>query len=326
MIKFAVIGRNFIVDRFLEAAKEFPELVFYGVYSRSSKTASEYAKEHGAGKIYTSLDEMCRDEQLDMVYIASPNLFHEEQSITLLNAKKHVLCEKPATLSYESLIRILDTAKKNGRVFMEAMVPLHLPALAKIKELLPRLGDIRQITLTFCQYSSRYDQFKQHIMSNTFDPTLGNGAFMDLGIYCVHMLLALFGYPEKISGAVQFLPDSIDGSGTVTAAYPDKTAALIFSKISESATLSQIQGEKGCLLIDKVSRTKKLTLVMNHEEPVVYDLSGNRHEMSYELENFIAQIGGHPMPFFNEISKLGMKFCDEARPALGINFKPHKLT
>lgn len=321
MINFAVIGRNFIVDWFLEAASEFPELCFHGVYSRNPKNAQEYATLKGAKRIYTSLDELCLDSELDMVYIASPNIYHEEQSIKLLNAKKHVLCEKPATISYESLSKILEAANKNNKVFMEAMVPLHMPAFIEIKKLLPSLGKIRHIDFSFCQYSSRYDKFKNGIMTNTFDPTLGNGSLMDLGIYCVHFLLALFGFPKKIHALSGFIPESIDSSGIVAASYGDKTASLSFSKVCSSVNLSQISGENGCLLIDKMSRPKKLTLVLKDSEPKVIDCSGTRHEMAYEIANFISQINGEKMSFFNDISCLAMKFCDIARKDMGIDFK-----
>lgn len=324
MIKFAVIGRNFIVDWFLEAASEFPEFFFRGVYSRAKETAAEYAALKGAERIYTSINELCKDDELDMVYIASPNICHEEQAIALLNAKKHVLCEKPAAISAEGLSRMLETAEKNGRVFMEAMVPLHMPAFEEVRRLLPELGKIRHAEFSFCQYSSRYDRFKNNIMTNTFDPALGNGSLMDLGIYCVHFLLALFGMPQKIHTAAEFIPGSIDASGAIAAAYPDMTASLVYSKVCDSLNLSQIMGEDGCLLIDKVSRPKKLTLKKRGGDAKVIDLTPTRHEMAYEIQNFIRQINGEKMPQFNEISKLAMNFCDIARAEAGIDFKKER--
>lgn len=323
MINFAVIGRNFITDWFLEAAKEFRELNFYGVCSRNLENAEAYSKAHGADKAYSSVHEMCEDKDLDMVYIASPNKFHEEQSVALLNSKKHVLCEKPVTLSSESFSKILDAAEKNNRVFMEAMPSLHMPAFKEIKKLLPKLGAVRHITFNFCQYSSRYHFYKENIHSNTFDPSLGNGAFMDLGIYCTELLLGLFGFPEKISGAAYFLPNSIDASGSLSLLYPDKTASIIFSKISQTNLLSEIQGEDACLLIDKISRPKKLTLIKRGSEPIYIDLSTGRHDMTYEIEDFIAQINGKKLPFYNETSRSAMDFCDSALKILGIDFKAH---
>ena len=83
-------------------------------------------------------------------------------------------------------------------------------------------------------------------------------------------------------------------------------------------------GEDGCLLIDKVSRPKKLTLKKRGGDAKVIDLTPTRHEMAYEIQNFIRQINGEKMPQFNEISKLAMNFCDIARAEAGIDFKKER--
>lgn len=324
MISFAVIGRNFITDWFLDAAAEADELFFKGVYSRSTENAAEYANRKGAERIYKSIDEMCEDKSLDMVYIASPNLFHEEQAVRLLNAGKHVFCEKPAALSHGGLMNMLNAAEENGCIFMEGMVPLHMPAFGKIRELISKIGKIRHASFVFCQYSSRYDKYKRGEKINTFDPTLGNGAFMDLGIYCVSTMAALFGYPESVCGSVNFLPESIDGCGTVIAAYDGMNAEISFSKVSDSAVSSEIQGENGCILIDKISRPKKITLIPRGRQPELYDMTPEHHEMYYEISDFISQINGEKNTYYNEISKLSLRFADEVRKKTGIDFKVHK--
>ncbi len=321
MLKYAVIGRNFIVDWFLEAACTFPDLYFYGVYSRNSETAAEYAKKHGAEKIYTLIEDICSDKNVDFVYIASPNLCHKEQAEMLLKAGKHVLCEKPAVLSEKDFLHLSDIAKRNNAVFMEATVPLHMPAFSEIKKLLPTLGKINAIDFTFCQYSSRYDRFKAGIMTNTFDPTLGNGSLMDLGIYCIEMLCALFGYPEEVSGSAVFLPESIDAVSSLVCRYNDKIAKITASKVCDSAVPSQIQGENACLTIDKMSRPKIIRLYKKRLETAAFDLSSPRPDMAYEIENFIRQISGEHTDYYNNISLMSIKLCDKAREKLGIDFK-----
>lgn len=321
MINFATIGRNFVTDWFIEAAKETQKFCLFGVYSRSQNGALEYAKEKGAEKIYTSIDDMCKDEKLDMVYIASPNLFHEEQTVKLLSAGKHVLCEKPAALSYQSFMNMINTAENSGSIFMEGMVPLHMPAFEKLKNLIGKIGKIRQASFVFCQYSSRYDRYKNGEQVNTFDPTLGNGAFMDLGIYCVSVMLALFGYPKSVYGSVNFLPGSIDGCGVAIASYDEMNVELSFSKVNDSLCCSEIRGEDGVILIDKISRPKKLTLILRGKDTKVYDMTPLYHEMYYEAMEFALQIEGKENKYFNEISMLSAKFAEEAREKMGIDFK-----
>ncbi len=316
MYNYAVIGRNFIVDWFLEAAAEIPEISLTGVYSRSKAAAEEYALKNGARKTYTSIEEICRDNEIDFVYIASPNICHKPQAINLLSGGKHVLCEKPAAISYNEFKEII--AASGNSVFMEGMVPLHMPGYKKICELLPLLGEIRNIDFNFCQYSSRYDRYKNGIMTNTFDKSLGNGALMDLGIYCVEMLIALFGMPTEICGSAIF--SGIDTVDSIVCKYPEKIAKINVSKISDSVLPSQIQGENGCLLIDKLSRPKVITLCPKGGEKQVYDTSENKHDMSYEIKSFVSMMNGEKNPYFNNITSQAMKFCDEARKKLGIIF------
>lgn len=317
MYKFAVIGRNFIADWFLEAASEIPEISLLGIYSRKEETAREYAEKKGAERIYTEIDELCNDSDIDFVYIASPNICHEEQAIKLLNSGKHVLCEKPAALSSKSFGKILSAAKKS--VFMEGMVPLHMPGYKKICELLPKIGAVRHIDFNFCQYSSRYDRYKNGIITNTFDPTLGNGALTDLGIYCIEMLVSLFGMPDDIIGKAVF--SGIDVIDSLICEYPDKTAKINISKISDGAVPSQIQGENGCILIDKISRPKIITFCPRGEEKTVYDTTEKKHDMSYEIKAFISAVNSGTADNFNETTNLAMHFLDSAVKKLGITFK-----
>ena len=105
MINFAVIGTNFITDRFLEAASSVPEFCLKAVYSRTMERAQDYARRHGAERTFDSLDDLAACPDVDAVYVASPNCCHAAQSIQMMRAGKHVLVEKPvASNLYGSLL------------------------------------------------------------------------------------------------------------------------------------------------------------------------------------------------------------------------------
>ena len=97
MIKFATIGTSFIAEQFVTGANATGQFCLAAVYSRNSNTGLAFAKKFGCNKVYTSLGNIAKDENIDAVYVASPNSFHAEQSELLLRAGKHVICEKPIT-------------------------------------------------------------------------------------------------------------------------------------------------------------------------------------------------------------------------------------
>ena len=211
MIRFATIGTSAIVDRFLEAAALCEGLVHTAVFSRKKETAKAFAKKHGAEFIYTDLKELAESSDIDAVYIASPNSCHCEQAVEMLKHGKHVLCEKPAASNAAELQRMRAAAENGQAVLLEAMRSVYDPGFQAIEANLYRLGKIRSVSFRFCQYSSRYDNFRKGIIENAFRPELSNGALMDIGVYCVHPLVRLFGMPEKIEGASVFLENGVDG-------------------------------------------------------------------------------------------------------------------
>ena len=169
---------------------------------------------------------------------------------------------------------------------LEAMRSVFSPGFAAIRSLLPVLGTIRQIDFSFCKYSSRYDHFKEGIIENAFHPALSNAALMDIGVYCVHPLVSLFGMPASIQSSSIFLSNGFEGAGTVLLQYTDMQATLRYSKISDSYLPSQIQGEAATLLIDKIQDPQQLTLLFRDghtENPNIPAVSNN---MVYEAAEF----------------------------------------
>ena len=204
----------------------------------------------------------------------------------MMQHHKHVLCEKPIASNASEFQQMYDTAIKNQVILLEAMRSVFSPGFAAIRSLLPVLGTIRQIDFSFCKYSSRYDHFKEGIIENAFHPALSNAALMDIGVYCVHPLVSLFGMPASIQSSSIFLSNGFEGAGTVLLQYTDMQATLRYSKISDSYLPSQIQGEAATLLIDKIQDPQQLTLLFRDghtENPNIPAVSNN---MVYEAAEF----------------------------------------
>lgn len=321
MVKFAVIGTNKITDNFIEAAKLCKEFELVAVYSRTKERALEFATKHGVSLVYDDLEELALSKEVDAVYIASPNSLHAYQSIRMLKCKKHVLCEKTIASNRRELESMLKAANENGVVLLEAMRSVFDPGFKAVMNNIGKIGTVRRATFQYCQYSSRYDNFKKGIIENAFNPSFSNGALTDIGVYCVHPLVKLFGMPKKISGNSIFLKNGVEGAGTIIAEYEDMLGELIYSKITNSKLESQIQGEEGSMLIKEIQDIREITISYNHGETEKILIDKYKNNMYYEVEEFIRLVENNESARrHNEYSLMQLSIMDEARRQMGIIF------
>ena len=250
MIRFATIGSGHIVEQFLTEAKKHPEFTLTAVYSRTGERAAEFAAQWGAPLTFTDLSSLAACPEVDAVYIASPNLCHAEQAITLMKAGKHILCEKPMATTYIDCDGMVLQAHNSHVILLEGMRTLFAPGFARLHQLIPEIGTLRRITAGYCQYSSRYDSYLAGGRPNAFDPRLNNAAVADLGVYCIAPTIAMAGEPQKVLSCCNKLGE-FEAQGSAIAQYPTFLADWRWSKIADSPLPSAIEGEKGAILIGK---------------------------------------------------------------------------
>ncbi|MGE5581230.1 MAG: Gfo/Idh/MocA family protein [Bacillota bacterium] len=323
MVRFGIIGTSWITDEFIRCAGLTGDFILSGVYSRTAGRAREFAEKYGVKKIFTDLEEMSQSQFIDAVYIASPNSFHAPQALIMLNGKKHVLVEKPAASNARELAAMIDAARKNRVVLMEALKTTLLPNFQTVRDNLSRIGQVRRFLTIKCQYSSRYDRYKQGLPTNTFNPELANGSLMDIGVYCLYPIMALFGRPSSIRANAVMLESGIDGEGSVCLQYDGMEAVAIHSKIADSGLPSEIQGEQGNIIIDKISTPEKVEIV--YKGGAVEDITRDQSPdlMYYEAREFIdlIQKGRLESTINNhQLSLEVMKVMDEARRQIGLRF------
>lgn len=323
MIRLGVIGTNWITERFLEAAHQTGKLQLTAVYSRTEEKAKQFAGKYAVDTTFTRLSAFFESDAYDAVYIASPTALHAEQAIKAMTHKKHVLVEKPMASNVREVEKMLAVAEKEGVVLMEAMKTTHLPNFTLVKALIEDIKPVRRIIANFCQYSSRYDRYKAGEVLNAFKPELSNGSLMDIGIYTIYPIIQLLGKPTTIQASAVMLDSGVDGSGTVLLHYDTCEANLIFSKITNSALPSEIQGENGSIVIEKWSDMLGIHLV---------DKAGNKTECSKEqLTNSMYYEAMHFAELIEkdqtesdintfDTSLWTMKVLDEARRQVGVVF------
>lgn len=159
MIRFAVIGTNWITRQFVEAAHESGKYKLTAVYSRSLEQAQHFANDFSVEHLFTSLEAMAESDAIDAVYIASPNSLHFSQTQLFLSHKINVICEKPLASNLAEVDAAIACARENQVVLFEAFKTACLPNFHLLRQALPKVGKLRKVFFNYCQYSSRYQRY-----------------------------------------------------------------------------------------------------------------------------------------------------------------------
>ena len=237
--------------------------------------------------VFTDCQKMSECDEIDAVYIASPNALHYEQSKLFLQKGKHVICEKPITVEPGELLELQSLAEEKGLIYMEAIMMLHLPQRKLLHEAVGRIGKVTSARFDFSQLSSKYPAFLAGNLPNIFNPSLATGCLMDLGIYCVYPAVDLFGEPEEIITKAGFLSSGADGFDNSILVYPDKQVNISCSKIGQSFIGSEILGDQGTLFIRSISQLTNITFINRdgREEKLVGSIEKSKL-MSGEAKSF----------------------------------------
>jgi predicted dehydrogenase len=309
MIKLATIGTSWITADFVKAAQTVEGIEYVGAYSRDIIKARVFAAKFGGKLCFDNLDEFACSEDFDSVYIASPNVFHYEQSKLLLSAGKNVICEKPITVTPEQLSELQKLAKEKDLVYMEAIMFLHLPELQILKDAMKTIGNITSAHFDFSQLSSKYKLLTPDFVPNIFNPRMAAGCLMDIGIYNVYTALELFGVPETIKADSYFMSTGADSHGVAVFNYPDKQVTLNYSKVAQSYGYSQIFGDNGTILIPSISQLNNMKVIYTDgtEKILTEDLK-RTYIMSCEAKafrNYIEKKDNYPE--YNYVSDIALK-------------------
>ena len=323
-MKLGIIGKGMIVKEYLPqlARVEGLEVVALMGSPGKEQEAAAFCTEHGIGHCVTSLNEMV-SLGVDTVYVATPNLFHYEQSKAALELGLDVICEKPMCANWTQTKALVELAKEKGRFLFEAITTLHYPNYRTIRKWLPRLGRIKLVQSQFCQYSSRYDAFLKGVVHPVFDPEKAGGTLIDLGVYNLFFVMGLFGMPES----VQYLANvdrGIDTSGILTMRYPDFSAVCVAAKECPGNSGCLIQGTRGVIRTAlQPSRLGEVRLELNDGTLETCDDGSDRCRAEMEFRIFADAIARRDYDFCYALLETSLevaKVMAQARAQAGILF------
>ena len=278
-MKLGIIGTGKIIVDALYAMEPLSEISRNAIFARphSREKGEELAKQYSIAEVYTDYDELLDKADIDTVYIGLINSVHYEYAKRALDKNKNVILEKPFAGTYDEAKELVDLAKTKNLFVFEAITVLHNDVITKMKENLPKLGQIRMMLANYSQYSSRYDKYLKGEVDHSFDPEYLGGALRDINVYNLHYAVELFGAPQK----THYFPNTgfngIDVSGTMVLEYDGFSAVCTGAKDSDSPCFVQIQGEKGYMRIEgKPNVAPNLTLVITDDtkDELVRDAAG----------------------------------------------------
>lgn len=316
-VRFGIIGSGAIAHAFARDALKISLVELVAVTSRTLENATKFANEFLIPKVYASAEDMLQDEDIDAVYIATFHPTHASYSVAALGAGKHVLCEKPAALSEVQLQRVVDAARANGKLFMEAMTVGFNPIYREAKLLIDEgvIGEVRAVHSFDGKISTKAHKHR---------PDQAGGALMDMGIYNAFLVTDLCGKSKSIWAEKRMNVWNVDGAVTFGTQHDDGIQTISYCTM-DSQTLNQaiVMGSEGSIILHKPWTTAKaFTLVDRDGGEKVYEVEDDLwlgHEIKAFAETILSgAVENDIMPF--ELSLNMIRLLDQVRAIIDINF------
>jgi len=260
-IRYGILSTATIAPRFIKGVQLSVDGEVVAIASRSYQKAKDMANTYHIKKAYGSYEELFNDDEVDVIYIPTPNYLHYEHCMQALKAKKHVVCEKPFMLSTKDAQEVFKFAKKQNCFVMEAQKSVFLPISIWLKEAIEKklIGDISFVCLS--SYYAQSDD-KQHWM---YDHKKGGGVFYGSGSYTIEYMKYLFHQPIVSANGTAIIGETgVDEIGTINLNINNEH--LITTTISRLAPLDQeaiFYGDKGRIVVPYYWRPKQATVIYN---------------------------------------------------------------
>ncbi len=245
MINWGIVGLGKIAHSFAKDLQLVEAGNLIAVASRSKEKADLFAATYHATSAYGSYEELFKDNEVDIVYIATPHNSHADLSILAMKNGKHVLCEKPIAVNLTQLERMMSCAKENNVFLMEALWTRFNPSINKVLDSIQAgtIGEVMNITADFCFKSEASEESRLHNMD------LAGGALLDIGIYPVFLSYCILGMPDDIHADAHFHHSGSDIECSILMKYQHSSSKLSCDLRINSEMVARIYGTDGNIYI-----------------------------------------------------------------------------
>ena len=319
-IRWGIIGLGKIADKFATDLLTVDDSELYAVASRTQNKADDFAKKHKATKAYGSYEALARDSKVDAVYIATPHVFHKENTLMCLKNGIAVLCEKPFAMSSEEVNEMIDCAKANNVLLMEALWTYFLPHYIFVLNLIQnkKYGEVLKLEADF-GFKPYYDE-----TSRVIKKSLGGGSLLDIGIYPIFTALSILGTPKNIEANATFFDNDVDSSCTMSFQYPDNVEAHLKSTLlEETPTEAIIYCEYATIKINSMFHEPSSVTITSNGKAETFDFDYTTIGYNYEVIHFNnllkqGKIESDVMTF--SFSKKLIKLLDKVSQTIGLEY------
>lgn len=320
MINWGIIGPGNIAGRFVKEVNIQGESRITAVYGRRIERAEKFAKENKLDKFYSDLEAFLSDDEIDVVYIATPHNTHMDFAKECIKYGKHVLCEKPFSYNYRTSIEVLEMAKDANVFIMEALKPLFMPAVKMAKEWIEE-GRIGKVKLIKADFGSRNSEEES---PRLYSKQSAGGALLDVGIYPIMFANYMIdSEPESIKASSEMTFSGVDETDIINLKYPNgELASLTCSIICSTGKNAVIYGEEGKIVIPSFSKAKEAFLYCDEGEKKYvdhyegYGMKYEIHEVNKRIteKKLQSEIASHKMTLDT------IKIMDEVRKQIGLKY------
>ncbi|HVN12172.1 MAG TPA: Gfo/Idh/MocA family oxidoreductase [Kineosporiaceae bacterium] len=249
VVRFGIIGTGGIASAFATDLWAVDGARLVAVGSRNRASAERFGAIHDVPRRHASYQDLIEDDEVDVVYVATPHPLHAENALAAIAQGKHVLVEKPFTMDAAQARGVVATAREKGVLCLEAMWTRFLPHTIEIRRLLAdgALGDVRTVVADHGQ------MFAPDPAHRLYAPELGGGALLDLGVYPVSWAHMVLGTPTSVTSASDPTFTGVDGQTSAILRYPHGVHAVVTCTLwATTACRAWISGTRGTIDVDPI--------------------------------------------------------------------------
>ncbi|MBC7813793.1 MAG: Gfo/Idh/MocA family oxidoreductase [Burkholderiales bacterium] len=227
-IRWGILGTGSIAHKFATGLTALDDVEIAAVGSRSQAGADKFGDEFNIPRRHASYEALASDAEVDAIYISTPHPFHKDNTLLALKAGKAVITEKPFAMNIGEAREMVDYARENGRFLMEAMWTRYLPIIVRVRELLAE-GAIGEPRMLLADFGFRMGSVEPK--HRLFDPDLGGGALLDVGIYPLSLSSMIFGSPDRITAMADIGSTGVDEQAAIILGHPSGQLASLTTAI-----------------------------------------------------------------------------------------------